>query len=62
MAKVTREQAEQFIQTPYLYVGVTALEALNCPVQKWVTEIEGVTVLGTLEPVASLESKLLLPE
>lgn len=58
---MTYEEATKYIKANHIYYGVTALEAVNCSVAKFLTEVNGVTILGTMEPVPSLSSKELFP-
>lgn len=58
---MTYEEAKTYVDSTHIYVGVTALEAVNCPVNKKLTEVNGVTILGTEVPYDQIASKEVLP-
>jgi len=60
---ITYERARSLVSLPFVYVGVTALDAVTCAFDKQVTEVEGVSVMATAAELPSLAGKLLpVPE
>lgn len=58
---MTKEEAAALMpDVQHHYWNVTALEAVNCPVNKFLTEIGGKTLLGTNTPVQAIAAKELV--
>lgn len=57
---MTKEEASAYITAAHIYYDVAALEAVNCPVNKYLTEIDGKTLLGTDTPYTAISAKELL--
>jgi hypothetical protein len=57
---MTLDEAKAYITAAHIYANVTPLETVNCPVSKYLTEVGGVTLLGTEEPYEALASKELV--
>lgn len=57
---ITHAKASQYVDKKHIYAGVTAMEAINCPHDKQVTEVDGTTLLATDVPYKAIEAKELV--
>lgn len=57
---MTYEDLLPYLTKKHIYANVTTIEAVNCPVDKAITELRGVTYLGTDSPYPGMESKELI--
>lgn len=56
--KIRYTDAAQLVPTAqFIYVALTQEEIDSASMQKYVSEFEGVKILGTLEPIESLSQK-----
>lgn len=56
--KIRYTDVAQLVPTArFIYVALTQEEIDSASVQKYVSEFEGVKILGTLEPIESLSQK-----
>lgn len=58
---MTYSEARTVISATHIYLNPTALEAVNCPFNKTLTELNGQVLLGTQEEYTAIESKELKP-
>lgn len=54
---MTLDEAKTYITAQHIYYGVTPLEAVNCPFSKYLTEVDGKTLLGTDQPYEAISAK-----
>lgn len=58
---VTYAQAvDKFGEIPHVYAGVTATELKLITIDKFVTQVDGITLVGAYEPIPALERKELV--
>lgn len=57
---MTKEEAQKYISTQHIYANVTLQEVAEYSFHKFVTEVEGIRLLGTDTPYDAIESKELV--
>lgn len=54
---MTYEEARAYLSATHIYVNPSALEAVNCPFNKLLTEVNGITLLGTEQAYDAIAAK-----